>query len=116
MNSIAAMSQTNFESFSEAFEAFATLGDESSSGKFISLSQSNEWMNQAKIIDGTIITTTDTAIAFKKKKTIKMDIEQYIKFLQDLAAKKFIDLEEVMTKMTQCAKPIKVPQEENPEG
>jgi len=52
----------------EQFRAFAKFGDSKADGKLISLSQSDKWMKQAKIIDGKKITTTDTGIYFKKFK------------------------------------------------
>ena len=36
-----------------------------SDGTQITLSQSDKWLRQAKVIDGWSVTTTDTAIAFR---------------------------------------------------
>lgn len=55
-------------SFSASFKAFSKFGDPKSDGKHITLSQSDKWMKQAKVIDGKKITTTDTGIYFKKHK------------------------------------------------
>ena len=52
----------------QQFGAFAKYGDTKSDGTAITLSQSDKWMKQAKVIDGRAVTTTDTAIAFKKFK------------------------------------------------
>ena len=52
----------------EQFRIFAKFGDSKADGKAISLSQSDKWMKQAKVIDGIKITTTDTGIYFKKFK------------------------------------------------
>jgi len=52
----------------EQFKAFSKFGDTKSDGKHITLSQSDKWMKQAKVIDGKSISTTDTAIHFKKFK------------------------------------------------
>ncbi len=54
--------------FKEQFKAFSKFGDTKSDGKHITLSQSDKWMKQAKVIDGKTITTTDTGIHFKKFK------------------------------------------------
>lgn len=54
--------------FKEQFKAFSKFGDTKSDGKQITLSQSDKWMKQAKVIDGKKITTTDTGIHFKKFK------------------------------------------------
>ena len=53
-------------SLKEQFTAFSKFGDPASDGKQISLSNSDKWMKQAKVIDGKKITTTDTSICFKK--------------------------------------------------
>lgn len=50
------------------FKAFSKFGDTKSDGKHITLSQSDKWMKQAKVIEGKKITTTDTGIYFKKQK------------------------------------------------
>lgn len=55
-------------SFPATFKAFSKFGDTKSDGRFITLSQSDKWMKQAKIFDAKKITTTDTGIHFKKQK------------------------------------------------
>lgn len=57
-------------SFLPNFKAFCKFGDPKSDGKLITLSQSDKWMKQAKVIDGKKITTTDTGIYFKKHKYV----------------------------------------------
>lgn len=57
-------------SFLANFKAFSKFGDPKSDGKLITLSQSDKWMKQAKVIDGKKITTTDTGIYFKKHKYV----------------------------------------------
>lgn len=57
-------------SFLASFKAFSKFGDPKSDGKLITLSQSDKWMKQAKVIDGKKITTTDTGIYFKKHKYV----------------------------------------------
>lgn len=59
---------TQPSSFLTSFKAFSKFGDPKSDGKLITLSQSDKWMKQAKVIDGKKITTTDTGIYFKKHK------------------------------------------------
>lgn len=56
--------------FLTSFKAFSKFGDSKSDGKLITLSQSDKWMKQAKVIDGKKITTTDTGIHFKKNKYV----------------------------------------------
>ena len=54
----------------DQFRAYAKFGDSKADGKVISLSQSDKWMKQAKVIDGKKITSTDTGIYFKKLKLV----------------------------------------------
>lgn len=91
--------------FSESFKNFAKFGDPKSDGKHITLSNSDKWMKQAKVIDGKKITTTDTGIYFKKLKSQKVGIEDYKKFLEDLAKNKKIDVEEIKNKLANCGQP-----------
>lgn len=48
------------------FRSFAKFGDSKSTGDSITLSNSDKWFKQAKVIDGKKITTVDTGIYFKK--------------------------------------------------
>ncbi|GAB0100986.1 Tubulin polymerization-promoting protein homolog [Sergentomyia squamirostris] len=90
--------------FKEAFKAFSKFGDTKSDGKHITLSQSDKWMKQAKVIDKKI-TTTDTAIHFKKLKSLKVSFEDYNKFLDDLAKTKGVNVEEIKEKLSNCGQP-----------
>lgn len=92
-------------SFEDAFKAFSKFGDTKSDGKQITLSQSDKWMKQAKVIDGKKITTTDTGIYFKKLKSLKVGIVDYKKFLDDLAKTKKIELDDIKEKMSTCGQP-----------
>ncbi|EEZ99609.1 tubulin polymerization-promoting protein homolog [Tribolium castaneum] len=91
--------------FEENFKAFAKFGDPKSDGKLITLSNSDKWMKQAKVIDGKKITTTDTGIYFKKLKSQKVNITSYKTFLEDLAKNKKIEVEEIKNKMASCGQP-----------
>ncbi|XP_058796847.1 tubulin polymerization-promoting protein homolog [Phymastichus coffea] len=92
-------------SFIATFKAFSKFGDTKSDGKHITLSQSDKWMKQAKVIDGKKITTTDTGIFFKKQKAMKLSIEQYKAFLEDLAKNKKMELADIKSKMANCGPP-----------
>ncbi|XP_076632084.1 tubulin polymerization-promoting protein ringmaker [Colletes latitarsis] len=92
-------------SFLASFKAFSKFGDPKSDGKLITLSQSDKWMKQAKVIDGKKITTTDTGIYFKKHKSTKLGVEQYKAFLEELAKSKKVDLTEMKKKMAHCGPP-----------
>lgn len=104
-NGTSSKSEDNALSFKEAFKAFSKFGDPKSDGKVITLSQSDKWMKQAKVIDGKKITTTDTAIHFKKLKSVKLGIDDYQKFLDDLAKNKKVELDEIKKKLTTCGQP-----------
>ncbi|XP_011330934.1 TPPP family protein CG45057 isoform X2 [Ooceraea biroi] len=92
-------------SFLTSFKAFSKFGDPKSDGKLITLSQSDKWMKQAKVIDGKKITTTDTGIYFKKQKSVKLNLEQYKAFLDELAKGKKVELAEIKKKMANCGPP-----------
>lgn len=90
--------------FTDQFKAFSKFGDTKSDGKLITLSQSDKWMKQAKVIDKQI-TTTDTGIHFKKFKAMKISILDYNKFLDDLAKTKKVELAQIKQKMANCGAP-----------
>lgn len=92
-------------SLKEAFKAFSKFGDTKSDGKHLTLSQSDKWMKQAKVIDGKKITTTDTGIYFKKLKSQKVSFQDYNKFLEDLAKNKKVEVEEIKSKLANCGQP-----------
>ncbi|XP_029157145.1 TPPP family protein CG45057 [Nylanderia fulva] len=96
---------TESGSFLTSFKAFSKFGDSKSDGKLITLSQSDKWMKQAKVIDGKKITTTDTGIYFKKHKSQKLGLEQYKTFLDELAKNKKVELTEIKKKMANCGPP-----------
>lgn len=90
--------------FTDQFKAFSKFGDTKSDGKLITLSQSDKWMKQAKVIDKQI-TTTDTGIHFKKFKAMKISLADYNKFLDDLAKTKKVELAQIKQKMAGCGAP-----------
>lgn len=90
--------------FTDQFKAFSKFGDTKSDGKLITLSQSDKWMKQAKVIDKQI-TTTDTGIHFKKFKAMKISLVDYNKFLDDLAKTKKVELAQIKQKMANCGAP-----------
>lgn len=90
--------------FREQFKAFSKFGDTKSDGKHLTLSQSDKWMKQAKVIDKKI-TTTDTGIHFKKLKSMKLSFEDYNKFLEDLAKTRKVELDDIKGKLANCGAP-----------
>ncbi|XP_026325241.1 TPPP family protein CG45057-like [Hyposmocoma kahamanoa] len=104
-NGTSPKSNDNALPFKDAFKAFSKFGDPKSDGKLITLSQSDKWMKQAKVIDGKKITTTDTGIYFKKLKSLKVGVDDYQKFLDELAKNKKVELDEIKRKLTTCGQP-----------
>ncbi|XP_023934237.2 tubulin polymerization-promoting protein homolog [Bicyclus anynana] len=104
-NGTPSKNEDNAIPFKDAFKMFSKFGDPKSDGKQITLSQSDKWMKQAKVIDGKKITTTDTAIHFKKLKLVKLGIDDYQKFLEELAKSKKVELEDIKKKLTTCGQP-----------
>jgi hypothetical protein len=90
--------------FQTQFKAFSKFGDSKSDGRLITLSQSDKWMKQSKVIDKRL-STTDTGIHFKKFKSLKISLTDYNKFLEDLAKSKSISFDEMKNKMTNCGAP-----------
>uniref|UniRef100_A0A0A9WS19 Tubulin polymerization-promoting protein homolog n=2 Tax=Lygus hesperus TaxID=30085 RepID=A0A0A9WS19_LYGHE len=93
------------EKFENQFHQFSKFGDSKSDGTTITLSQSDKWMKQAKVIDGKTCTTTDTGIAFKKFKSQRLGFADYSKFIEDLAATKKLNAENIKKSMTECGAP-----------
>lgn len=92
------------ESFEKQFAAFSKFGDSKSNGTTITLSQSDKWMKQANVF-GKKVTTTDTAIHFRKLKSMKLNLSDYNAFISDLAKAKDIDSNELKNQMIACGAP-----------
>lgn len=99
-----AAAATTTQGLKDQFTAFSKFGDCKSDGKQITLSQSDKWMKQAKVIDKKI-TTTDTGIHFKKFKLQKIGFSDYKKFLEDLAKTRNIPMGEIVNKLSTCGAP-----------
>ncbi|KAG0444759.1 hypothetical protein HPB47_013410 [Ixodes persulcatus] len=93
--------------FEGQFKAFAKFGDSKSTGDAITLSNSDKWFKQAKVIDGKKITTTDTGIYFKQvAKTKKaLLLKEYQQFLEVIAKNKKVEVEEIKNKLSSCGPP-----------
>ena len=66
-------------------------------GDLITLSQSDKWLRQAKVIDGWNVTTTDTAIAFRKisRGSIRLSYASWRQFLRELSDRADLNMMEV---------------------
>ncbi|KAG8201913.1 hypothetical protein JTE90_027390 [Oedothorax gibbosus] len=93
-------------SFKDQFKMFAKFGDCKSTGEAITLSNSDKWMKQAKVIDKKI-TTTDTGIYYKMVAKTKrsLTIKEYEQFLEKLSQNKKIEVAEMKQKMMSCGPP-----------
>ena len=81
----------------QQFLLFSKFGETGSDGSQITLTQSDKWMRQAKVIEGWNVTTTDTAIAFRKisRGSIWLEYNPWREFLEELTSRKNIDMQEV---------------------
>ncbi|XP_067005465.1 tubulin polymerization-promoting protein homolog [Anabrus simplex] len=100
-----ASGSVNMKEFEEVFAAFSKFGDTKSDGTTITLSQSDKWMKQAKVIDGKKITTTDTGICFNKFKTKKMTLKEFVKYIESLSAEKGMEANAMMAALMSCGLP-----------
>ena len=89
------------------FELFAKFGGSSSDGRQITLSQSDKWLRQAKVIDSWNVTTTDTAIAFRKisRGSIWLDYLAWREFLEEFTTRAKLDFQTVVDKLEACGEP-----------
>ena len=86
-----------FPNLHHQFLLFARFGETCSDGSQITLTQSDKWLRQAKVIDGWNVTTTDTAIAFRKisRGSLDLSFSSWLQFLQELGRRKGLCSQEV---------------------
>lgn len=91
----------------EKFKLFSKFGDKSSDGSSIKLSQSEKWFKQAGVIKPKGISTTDTAIAFRKvsKRALKLSFAEWNQYLSELARAKKMDVNTIKTQLVECEEP-----------
>ncbi|CAL1265153.1 unnamed protein product [Larinioides sclopetarius] len=94
-------------SFQQLFRLYAKFGDTNKSGETMSLTNSDRWLRQSKIIDNRRISTTDTGIYFKQVAKFKKSLNfiSYQTFLELLAKKKNLNLSEMKYKMVTAGPP-----------
>ena len=85
------------------FQMFSKFGESGSDGSQITLTQSDKWLRQAKVIDGWNVTTTDTAIAFRKisRGSTRLSYPGWLVFLRELAETKRLPLPQVWARLEQ---------------
>ncbi|TRY80552.1 hypothetical protein TCAL_10963 [Tigriopus californicus] len=91
----------------EQFRTFAKFGDRHNDGTHITLSRCDKWLRQSGVIDETLLTTTDTAILFRRmsKTHVWMTFREFQKFLKALAKSKALDLKLIMNALVACGAP-----------
>jgi len=89
------------------FQLFSRFGDKSSDGTTLKLSQSDKWFKQASLIRPKGISTTDTAIVFKKvsKGVPRLSFPAWCRYLGEMATAKKMDVNEIKTKLINCGPP-----------
>ncbi|XP_035229546.1 uncharacterized protein LOC118201541 isoform X2 [Stegodyphus dumicola] len=94
-------------SFRQLFRLYARYGDLNRDGESITLTCSDRWLRQAKVIDNKRVNTTDTGIYFRQVAKFKksLNIQSYEKFLELLAKKKNLNLSEMKYKLVTCGPP-----------
>lgn len=88
----------------EQFILFSKFGDTKADGRTITLSQIDKWLKQANVLNKNL-TTTDTAICFNKLKSKTINYKEFGAFLDDLAQRKNIPIEEIKEKLLNCGSP-----------
>ncbi|XP_054165395.1 tubulin polymerization-promoting protein homolog isoform X2 [Oppia nitens] len=93
--------------FEELFRVFAKFGDPKGVGDAITLSNSDKWFKQSKVIDGKKLTTVDTGIYFKQiaKTKRSLNLSEYCQFLETIAKNKKLDLNEIKHKLATSGTP-----------
>jgi len=89
------------------FQLFSRFGDKSSDGSTIKLSQSDKWLKQAGLLRPKGISTTDTAIVFKKisKGAPRLSFPAWCKYLTEVAAAKKMEVKMIKVKLINCGPP-----------
>ena len=89
------------------FELFSKFGGSGADGTQITLSQTDKWLRQAKVIDSWNVTTTDTAIAFRKisRGSIWLEYVAWREFLEEFTCRTGLDMQEVVDRLENCGKP-----------
>ena len=93
----------------QQFELFSKFGGSgwSRGESQITLSQSDKWLRQARVIDSWHVTTTDTAIAFRKisRGSIWLDYTAWREFLEEFTSRARLDYQQVVDRLEMCGAP-----------
>ena len=115
----------------DQFVAFAKFGmPRHHDGSHITLSQSDKWLKQARVVDGKNVTTTDTGILFRKmsrfeqkkvsekndematqkennsRNYVWMSFREWYSYIKELSVEKEIEFRVVKEALATCGLPI----------
>lgn len=71
----------------------------------IPLTQCDNWLREAEVLKGDVVSTTDTGLCFFKFRKRAVDYEEFLEFLQDLAKEKNLNFDEIQRKLLSCPRP-----------
>ncbi|XP_055612085.1 uncharacterized protein LOC129758576 [Uranotaenia lowii] len=74
-------------------------------GKRILLSQSDAWMQQAKLMEKKVFTLTETGVAFFSFRKSTLDFEEFEQYLDKLCAERGLDVDEIRFCLVSCGPP-----------
>ncbi|KAB0796792.1 hypothetical protein PPYR_10853 [Photinus pyralis] len=89
----------------QQFEFFARYGAKGTDGDKITLTNTDYWLRQAKILDDRKVTLTDTGVCFNKMRSRTITFQQFMEFLDDLSTLKKLDMQNLQTQLTECGMP-----------
>ena len=89
----------------QQFLLYARFGHLGEQADHITLSQSDKWLRQAGAMDGLGLTTTDTAIAFRKtsRGSTRLGYPAWLVFLRELAEAKRLVLADLWGRLEQVS-------------
>ena len=66
-------------------QEYSKLGDRRSDGRHITLSQSDKWLKQARVVDGRGLTTVDTAITWSRMASSHdMSFPEWLHYVEEI--------------------------------
>jgi len=91
----------------DQFHSYSRLGDRRSDGSHISCSQSDKWLKRLESLMARILTPVDTTILWKRlcKTNIWMNFPTWLKYVEELAVTRGLDIHDVREALILCGKP-----------
>lgn len=93
----------------DQFQEYSKLGDRRSDGSHITLSQSDKWLKQARVVDGRTLTSVDTAITWSRmaKNHVWMNFSEWLNYVEEISQDKQLDIHDVREALVLCGKPAR---------